>query len=264
MAGTQSGSHVGVGPWLQRSGLLAGSRAAIPLALPALPIGLLIGVAIRESVVISNLAGWTSSFMIFAGAAQFAAVELIDGGAGVWAVVAAVFMINARHLMYGAAICGRFSRAPVWFRFVGGYLLIDQVFALNVNLVPPSSAGADLDDELGYRMSHYVGTAIPMLGVWVVGAAAGLALGDVIPASWEVDFAIPLMFLGLMVMSLFNVPSIVAAVIGGTVAVVGRDWPNGLGLLAGAVLGVAVAGLLDQALIGRDVDVRPPSEEVGP
>ena len=235
-------------PNLQWAGVAAGAKAAIPLAVPALPIGILIGVAIGESIVIDNLAGWTSSFMIFAGAAQFAAVELIDGGAGVWAVVAAVFMINARHLMYGAAICGRFSDAPVWFKFVGSYFLIDQVFALNVNLDLES---VDTDDRLGYRMSHYIGTGVPMLGVWVVGVVLGLVVGDVIPAEWEVDFAIPLMFLGLMVMSLFNASSVVAAVLGGTVAVVGRDWPNGMGLLIGAIAGVAAAGLVDLLLDTR-------------
>ncbi len=245
-------------PNLQWAGVAAGAKAAIPLAVPALPIGILIGVAIGESVVIDNLAGWTSSFMIFAGAAQFAAVELIDGGAGVWAVVAAVFMINARHLMYGAAICGRFSDAPVWFKFVGSYFLIDQVFALNVNLdldIEP----VDTDDRLGYRMSHYIGTGAPMLGVWVVGVVLGLVVGDVIPAEWEVDFAIPLMFLGLMVMSLFNVSSVVAAVLGGTVAVIGRDWPNGMGLLIGAVAGVAAAALVDQ-LLDSQLENRPKAD----
>ncbi len=225
-------------------------RAAIPLAVPAIPIGVLIGVAIRESVAIENLTGWLSSFMIFAGAAQFASVELIDGGAGVWAVVAAVFMINARHLMYGAAIGGRFSRAPVWFRFVGGYLLIDQVFALNQNLDAAGASGGEpgSDDELAYLMSHYIGTAVPMMGVWLLGSAVGLVLGDVIPAEWQVDFAIPLMFLGLMVMSMFNAPSVVAAVLGGLVAVIGREWPNGLGLLLGAIVGVVGAAAVDSLL----------------
>ena len=53
------------------------------------------------------------------------------------------------------------------------------------------------------------------------------------------------MFLGLLVLSTFNLPGVVAAIIGGTVAVVGRGWPSGSGLLLGAVLGVVVAGVLD-------------------
>ncbi len=215
--------------------------AAVPLAVPALPIGVLLGVAIRESVVVGNLAGWASSFLVFAGAAQFAAVELLDDGAGVVAVVAAIFMINARHLMYSAAIGGRFQEAPRWFRFVGSYFLVDQVFALNNEHSPLAPTARPLAEQLRF----FLGSAIPMATVWYFGVGAGILLGEFIPASWEIEFAIPLMFLGLLVLSTFNLPGVVAAVIGGAVAVLGRDWPAGTGLLTGAVLGVIVAGVLD-------------------
>ncbi len=218
-----------------------GLAAAVPLAIPALPIGVLLGVAIRDSDIVGNWAGWASSWLIFAGAAQFAAVELLDQGAGVAAVVAAVFMINARHLMYSAAIGGRFLRAPTWFKWVGSYFLIDQVFALNNE----HAADGPGDRSLAYRMRYYLACAAPMAVVWYIGVGAGILLGQFIPESWEIEFAIPLMFLGLLVMSTFNIPGVVAALIGGTVAVAGRGWPSGSGLLLGAVLGVAVAGMLD-------------------
>lgn len=218
--------------------------AAVPLALPALPIGVLLGVAIRESDVVGNWAGWASSFLIFAGAAQFAAVELLDEGASVAAVVAAVFMINARHLMYSAAISGRFQAAPTWFKWIGSYFLIDQVFALTNQF----AADGSNNRSLTYRMRFHLAAAAPMAAVWYVGVGAGILLGQFIPPAWEIEFAIPLMFLGLLVLSTFNLPGVVAAVLGGTVAVVGRGWPSGTGLLLGAVLGVAVAGVLDELL----------------
>ena len=87
-----------------------------------------------------------------------------------------------------------------------------------------------------------------MATVWYLGVGSGILLGQFIPAAWEIEFAIPLMFLGLLVLSTFNLPGVIAAVIGGTVAVIGRGWPSGTGLLLGAVLGVAVAGVLDGLL----------------
>ena len=224
-----------------------GFVAAVPLAIPALPIGVLLGVAIRESVVVGNLAGWASSFLVFAGAAQFAAVEVLNEGAGVVAVVAAIFMINARHLMYSAAIGGRFQDAPRWFKFVGSYFLVDQVFALNNEHAAMAPAGRPLSEQIRF----FLGSAIPMATVWYLGVGAGILLGEFIPAAWEIEFAIPLMFLGLLVLSTFNLPGVVAAVIGGTVAVVGRDWPAGTGLLTGALLGVVVAGIIDWYLGDR-------------
>lgn len=190
---------------------------------------------------------------MLAGAAQFAAIDLLDQGAGVWAVVAAVFMINARHLMYSAAMSGRYRSAPTWFKLVGSYLLLDQVFAMNGDHAPGHLALRDPS----YQRRYYVGTAVPMLVVWVIGVAAGIVLGDVIPAEWEIEFAIPLMFLGLMVMSISNLPAILAAVIGGTIAVLGQGWPSGSGLLTGAVAGVAIAGVVDWYLNPRGSRAKP-------
>ena len=223
---------------------------------------MLLGVAVRDSEVVSNLAGWSSGWIMIAGAAQFAAIDMLDRGAGVIAVAAAIFMINARHLMYSAALSRRFNTAPLWFRIVGSYLLIDQAFALNGEHAP----GRLHERSQRYQMWHLLGTAVPMLAVWLVTIAIGLFVGELLPPEWEVDFAIPLMFLGLMVMATTNVPGLAAALVGGGVAVVGRDWPSGSGLLAGAILGVIVAGLLDIILERRrsdDLELAPgPSEEV--
>ncbi len=224
-----------------RQAVAAGLRTAVPLALPAIPIGLILGVAIRDSAVIDNLAGWSSSWLILAGAAQLASVDLIDQGAGVFTVLAAVFMINARHLMYSAALSHRFRHAPIWFRLVASYLLLDQTFAMNADGAYNSPESRPLD----YQIVYYLATAIPMVSMWLVATAVGILIGDIIPAQWEVGFTIPIMFLGLMVMSISNRPGILASVVGGAVAVAGRSWPSGTGLLAGAVLGVIVGGAAD-------------------
>lgn len=221
--------------------MAAGVRVAIPLALPAVPIGLILGVAIRDSTVIDNLAGWSSSWLILAGAAQLASVDLIDRGAGVLTVLAAVFMINARHVMYSAALSHRFRHAPAWFRLVASYLLLDQTFAMNADGAYNNPERKPLD----YQIPYYLATALPMVSMWLAATAAGIVIGDVIPAEWEVGFTIPIMFLGLMVMSISNRPGVLAALVGGAVAVAGRSWPSGTGLLAGAVLGVIVGGAAD-------------------
>lgn len=217
------------------------------LAVAAFPIGLLLGVAVRNAVAVPNLAGFASSLMIFAGSSQLAAVELIDRGAGAVAVVAAVAMINARHLMYSATLGDRYRRAPLWFRIVASYLLIDQVFALNNEQTNPELARRPLPEQMAY----YLGTALPLFCLWQVGTVVGILVGNVIPASWEIDFAVALMFAGLLVLSLNRWPAAVAALVGGGLAWVGRGWPSGTGLLAGAVAGV-VAGAVADRFAGPD------------
>lgn len=225
----------------KRAVVMAGIKTAIPLALPAVPIGLILGVAVRDSVIIDNLAGWSSSLLILAGAAQLASIDLIDQGAGVATVLAAVFMINARHVMYSAALSHRFRHAPIWFRLVASYLLLDQTFAMNADGAYNNPEAKSMD----HQMAYYLATALTMVSAWLAATAAGILIGDVIPADWEVGFTIPIMFLGLMVMSISNRPGMLAALVGGAVAVAGRSWPSGTGLLAGAVLGVIVGGAAD-------------------
>ena len=102
---------------------------ALPLFVPAIPFGLVIGLAITEARM-NPLVGWSSSWLIFAGAAQLTLISLIGSGAAVAAAIGTALVVNARHLMYSVALAPTFQRQPRWFRWLGPYLLIDQVFAL--------------------------------------------------------------------------------------------------------------------------------------
>ena len=55
---------------------------------------------------------------------------------------------------------------------------------------------------------------------------------------WELGFAVPLMFICLVVPSIRDRASLVAAGVGGAVSLVARDAPNSTGLLIGALAGV--------------------------
>lgn len=234
---------------LPKSQFMAGVRAALPFTVAAFPIGTLLGVAVQKSDVVSNSAGLASSVVIFAGSAQLVAIQLFDRGAGVVAILAAVAMINARHFMYSAALSDRFRGAPRWFRYVGSYLLIDQVFALTSDQANPELSRSPQADQMAYHL----GAGIPLFITWQIGTILGIMVGDIVPGSWQIEFAVPLMFAALLVLTLTDRPSALAAVVGGVVAWFGRDWPAGSGLLVGATLGVIGAALLARVLYGPAV-----------
>src|SRR5690606_18777086 len=71
-----------------------------------------------------------SSPIIFAGAAQIAAVQLLNVGAGVALVVLTVAVINARHLLYSAALAPHLLDWSVAQRMGAAFLLADPVYAL--------------------------------------------------------------------------------------------------------------------------------------
>ena len=224
---------------LDKRGLIDGAKTMFPLVIPGIPFGLVLGVAISETMVNQWIA-WSSSWIIFAGSAQFVAVELLDGGAG-WLVIAiTVWVINARHIMYSAAMVGDYVGAPKWWRYLTSYVLVDQAFAM--------TSTQDKTLPLSYRMSYLLGGGMAAWVLWQVWVTIGILAGDVVPDSWSLEFAIPILFGTLMILAINNFPGAVAATVGGVIAVVAADFPNGTGLLVGAFFGVAAGGLAELVL----------------
>jgi predicted branched-subunit amino acid permease len=73
---------------------------------------------------------------------------------------------------------------------------------------------------------------------WQTGTAAGVLLGPLIPAAWQLEFSMPLVFLALLVPLVRDRAALVAAIAAGLVAVAGRGLPWNLGLILAAVVGV--------------------------
>jgi predicted branched-subunit amino acid permease len=86
-------------------------------------------------------------------------------------------------------------------------------------------------------------------GSWQLATIVGVALGAQIPESLGLEFAIPLVFLVLLIPVVQTRPGLVAAVVGGLVAVAASGAPYGLGLVIGALTGVAAGVAAEQ--LGR-------------
>lgn len=228
--------------------MLQGVKHVAPLLVPVIPFGLALGVSIATSPTVGSASGMWSSLMVFAGSAQLVAVHMLDEGAGIWLVALTIWIINARHLMYSAALAPKVAGAPRWLRLVSSHVMTDQVFAVADRL--------SSDRGSRYCVSFVFGGGLFSLALWNVLTAGGLILGDAIPTSWSFDFAIVLLFGGLMVLSITNRAGVVAAVVGGAAALVTAGLPNGSGLLVAALIGVGAAAGFDaiaseqQAMVG--------------
>lgn len=214
-------------------------RAAIPLFIPAIPFALVLGVAITESAMPTGIA-WSTNIFVFAGAAQLATVSL--AATATWfTLVATAAVINLRHTMYSAALSHRFRDQPKWFRWIGPFFLIDQLFALVVVRVDLSSRD--------WRV-FYLGAGIFNFVFWNIAVALGLLLGSAIPTEWRLDVAPAIMFAGIVALGVTTPPAIVAAVTGAGVCFAALSVPNNGGILIGAVSGV-IAGYLADVAQGR-------------
>ena len=206
-----------------------GIRDVIPVLVPVVPFALVLGLAIAESP-LPNLVGWLGSSLIFGGSAQLTVVTLSAEGAGLAAVVAAGLVVQTRHFMYSAAFAPVFAGQPSWFRWLGPYFLIDQQFALT---------SLRVDDPPDSFRRYYLTVGLAFWVVWQATVALGLVVGPVVPGEWALDFAVPLLFVGLLTAAIDSRPALVAAVAAGAVTWATLGVPNRLGIVLGAFAGIA-------------------------
>ncbi|MFW5964072.1 MAG: AzlC family ABC transporter permease [Natronomonas sp.] len=218
----------------RRTSFLDGARTVAPVMVGIVPFGLIAGAA-AVGVGLSGLQAVGLSVLVFAGASQLAAIELLGENTSAVVVVVTVLVINLRMTMYSASLAPYLQEFSTRWRAAMAYVLTDQAYALSV-------AEFRADDSVD-RKWYYLGTAVPLWVVWQICTVVGVVVGARVPDSLPLQFAVPLTFLAILVPTITDTPSAVAAGVGGSIAVIGAGLPLNLGLITGAVTGV-VAGLV--------------------
>jgi 4-azaleucine resistance transporter AzlC len=203
-------------------------RAALPFVLPTFAIGMSYGVLAEP--VLGAGAAIAMSFLVFAGAAQFASVSALAAGSGVAAAVSAGLLVNARFLPMGVAAAPAFKGGPLR-RAAEGQALVDASWAL------ANRGDGTFDREL------LLGATVPQALAWWAGTIAGViggaALGE--PETLGLDVIFPAFYLALLAEELRNRAALTSALLGAAIA---------LCLLPVAPPGVPVVAAAAAALLG--------------
>lgn len=217
-----------------------------PAALAAVPIGLLFG-ALAAGKGLSPFEVFLMSVLVFAGGAQFAAVELWTHPAPLFALVFSTALINARHILMSASIAPKlkgFSTAQI---FGGLYYMADENWALaekRARSHPVTPA---------YWFAMVVPFVLGWLTTSTTGAIIGAALGD--PKRYGADFAFTALFIALTAAfwkGRVTAWTVAAAGIASALAykLAGPPWH----VLAGALCGLAAAWIAAGDLAGKPVE----------
>lgn len=217
------------------NGLRDGIIAVAPLMVGVVPFGLIIGVTAAGTAIGGGL-GYATSLIIFGGAAQLAVIQLIEAEAAIATLVITGIVINSRHMMYSAALAPHFGDFSKRWRLTLPFVLTDQAFAVTILRYQ------EVDDPV-YRRLFYTGAGMTLWVTWQITSAIGVLVGAQLPESWSLDFAVPLVFVGLLAIAVRSRPAALAAVVGGLVAVLAQDAPYQLWMIIGATAGV-VAGVI--------------------
>jgi predicted branched-subunit amino acid permease len=222
-----------------RAARRAGIRAAGIIVASYIPFGIAAGAAMGATSVDPLLSILTSP-IIFAGAAQIAAVQLLHVGAALGIVVLTVAVINARHLLYSAALAPHLADWSTPQRLGAAFLLADPVYALAAGRFDTPDGGGGIRE----KRTFYFAAGLTCLVGWTLLLAIGIVAGGFIPEWVPFELAIPLTFLLLTLPLIKNSAGLVAFAVAGIVALVADSLPLGVGLMVGAVAGVAAGAVV--------------------
>jgi predicted branched-subunit amino acid permease len=218
---------------------------AAGIVVSAVGCGCVYGLAARDAG-FSPIEAMAMSALAFGGAAQFAAVGDVAGGLAWPGVVLLTALLNARHLLYSAALAPWVRDRPFLERATAAHLLTDEAFALAMAHFRRLGRA----DMWGYWVAGIGATFIP----WNLATLAGVMVGGSIPEPerFGIDVIFPAAMVGLAVGLISGRREIVAAVVGAAVGVVVAlaAGPQ-FGIFAGGLIGPAV-GLLVPATVAHE------------
>lgn len=179
------------------------------------------------------------SWMVFAGSSQFLATQLVHGAVPGMVIVLTIAIVNLRHMLYSASLAPYIRKLSSRWKLLLAYLLTDEAYAVTIK---------HYEETEDHTHSHwfFLGAGLALWTTWQISTGLGIAVGEILPADWPLDFALPLTFIAIVVPMLKSWPSLAAAVSAGAIAVLTVDLPYNTGLLAAAIAGIMVGMLLEK------------------
>jgi len=178
----------------------------VPIGIAVLAFGVSFGVLARTA----GMGVWAPIAMsatTFAGSAQFAAVSILHTGGSVAAAIAAASLLNARYVPISISVA-RLFRGPILGRLVRSQLIVDESWAVSVR------------PEGGFDLRLLLGAGLLLYPCWVAGTAVGVVGGGLLgdPRRLGLDAAFPALFLALLAPQVRGRTPLVAAPLGGAIA----------------------------------------------
>jgi 4-azaleucine resistance transporter AzlC len=206
-----------------------GVHAILPAMIAAVPIGLLFGtLCVGKGLTIAEVSLMCG--LVFAGGAQFAAVEIWHMPPPLAILAFSTLLINARHVLMGASLAPKTQLFSPVQRYLLFFFLADENWAM-------AERRASLQP---LTPTYFLAMSSVFWLNWVVCCTAGAAIGTVLgdPKRLGADFAFTALFIGL-VAGFWKGRSTAATVVASCAAsglayvTLGPPWHVAIGALCG-------------------------------
>lgn len=213
---------------------LLGARACIPICISVAAYGIVWGVLARQAGMTLPEVMLTSG-LVFAGAAQFVAVDLwVPGSLPIGALVLAALIVNLRFILVTATLRPLYAGVPLWRGAISMFLVSEENWAMTMAEVAKGQGSVPF--LLGGGVAAWVS--------WMASTTSGRLIGSLIddPSRYGLDFAFTATFLALLLGMWRGKGDLVPWFAGGAAAIltswfVTGSWHILIGGLAGSFAG---------------------------
>lgn len=177
---------------MMKNQFLSGMKAGMSIAIGYFPVALTFGL-LAKTTGLSLIETTAMSLLVFAGASQYIALNLISFGVDPLLIVMNTFIVNIRHFLMTASLNEKMQSAPKWVKAIYAFFVTDESFSMlatrNENKISTSFAFGTL--LIGYFS-------------WVFFTIVGHIVGANLPQFLQAAMSIALyaMFVGLLVPSM--------------------------------------------------------------
>jgi len=218
----------------QEGDLLAGVRAALPLVVGLAPFGLSIGAAVGASS--DPVAAWAGTLLIYSGSGQAILLQTLAGGAPLWTAVLVTALVNARLVVYSAALAPLWAGARWHWKLLGAATVIEPTWAV-------AEQRRHAGDPVERVRTQYAGAAVAVTAGWLGAVTAGLFIGTVPGAAGHLAVAVPVCLAATVAPHLRLRGGVSAVAAAAVIAVAARLVLPGSEVLV-AMFAAAAAGML--------------------
>jgi 4-azaleucine resistance transporter AzlC len=213
-----------------------GSRAALPIVLGYIPVGIAFGVLASKSG-LSSLEAGAMSFIVYAGASQFIAVDMLAGGMAAAPIILTTFLVNLRHFLMSSTISAHVKQNSLLKTAAIAAQLTDESFAVAM------SDTKKIEGHPGFLF----GLQVTAQAAWIVSTVTGALFGPLINSTaYGIPFALPSLFICLLVLQLKTRVHITVMMISGVLSVgfiyiLPGNWNLVLAAIAASMMGMWLA-----------------------
>ncbi len=219
-------------------------RYIVPILIGVIPFAVVLGFAMKRAV-LSLPQGAFFALSMLGGTAQLASVQLYAENSPALIIITTALIINLRYSMYSLSLYPILRERTFAERLFAAFIVSDQSYAFTM-------AEAETNPNNSALPSFFFGASAMVFLVWVGSIFLGFNVGTFIPPELSLDFAIPLVFMSLLIPHLKGRDRMISAAAAALAsALLVHALPLHSGLLAAILIGIGAGVISGKNIYGN-------------